>query len=98
MINFVPKYIKDLGLGAVTYGNMAGFFMGGSALGNVIGGYFGDQYAKRKVAAIALLFAAFPIYIMSRIGWSALVIFAHSRWQGPVRALSIASWSSWRNG
>jgi Arabinose efflux permease len=70
MINFVPKYIKDLGLGAVTYGNMAGFFMGGSALGNVIGGYFGDQYAKRKVAAIALLFAAFPIYIMSRIGWS----------------------------
>jgi len=70
MINFVPKYIKDLGLGAVTYGNMAGFFMGGSALGNVIGGYFGDQYAKRKVAAIALLLAAFPIFIMSRIGWS----------------------------
>jgi predicted MFS family arabinose efflux permease len=70
MINFVPKYIKDLGLGAATYGNMAGFFMGGSALGNVIGGYFGDQYAKRKVAAIALMFAAFPIYIMSRIGWS----------------------------
>jgi FSR family fosmidomycin resistance protein-like MFS transporter len=70
MINFVPKYIKDLGLGAVTYGNMAGFFMGGSALGNVIGGSFGDQYAKRKVAAIALLFAAFPIYIISRIGWS----------------------------
>lgn len=70
MINFVPKYIKDLGLGAATYGNMAGFFMGGSALGNVIGGYFGDQYAKRKVAAIALLFAACPIYIMSRIGWS----------------------------
>jgi FSR family fosmidomycin resistance protein-like MFS transporter len=70
MINFVPKYIKDLGLSAATYGNMAGLFMGGSALGNVIGGYFGDQYAKRKVAAAALLFAAFPIYIMSRIGWS----------------------------
>jgi FSR family fosmidomycin resistance protein-like MFS transporter len=66
MINFVPKYIKDLGLGAATYGNMAG----GSALGNVIGGHFGDQYEKRKVAALALLFAAFPIYIMSRIGWS----------------------------
>ena len=70
MINFVPKYIKDLGLGAATYGNMAGLFMGGSALGNVIGGHFGDRYAKRKVAAIALLLAAFPIYIMSRIGWS----------------------------
>ncbi len=70
MINFVPKYLKDLGLSAVTYGNIAGLFMGGSALGNVIGGHFGDIYTKRKVAAIALLFAALPIFIMSQIGWS----------------------------
>jgi FSR family fosmidomycin resistance protein-like MFS transporter len=70
MINFVPKYLKDLGLSAATYGNMAGLFMGGSALGNVIGGYLGDQYTKRKVAASALFFAAFPIYGMSQIGWS----------------------------
>lgn len=70
MINFVPKYIKDLGMSAVTYGNMAGLFMGGSALGNVIGGYLGDRYSKRKIAATALLLAAFPIYIMSQIGWS----------------------------
>lgn len=70
MINFVPKYIKDLGMSAVTYGNMAGLFMGGSAIGNMIGGHFGDQYAKRKVAAIALFCAAFPIFIMSQIGWS----------------------------
>lgn len=70
MINFIPKYIKDLGLGAATYGNMAGLFMGGSALGNVIGGHFGDVYTKRKVAAIAFLLAAFPIYAMSQIGWS----------------------------
>ena len=70
MINFVPKYLKDLGLSAVTYGNIAGLFMGGSALGNVIGGHFGDRFTKRKVAAIALLLAALPIYIMSQIGWS----------------------------
>jgi FSR family fosmidomycin resistance protein-like MFS transporter len=70
MITFVPKYIKDLGLGAATYGSMAGLFMGGSALGNVIGGHFGDQYAKRKVAAIALLLSAVPIFVMSQIGWS----------------------------
>ena len=70
MINFVPKYIKDLGLSAATYGNMAGLFMGGSALGNVIGGHFGDIYTKRKVAATALFLAAFPIYMMSQIGWS----------------------------
>jgi MFS transporter, FSR family, fosmidomycin resistance protein len=70
MINFVPKYLKDLGLSALTYGNMAGLFMGGSAVGNVIGGHFGDVYTKRKVAAAALCCAAFPIYIMSQVGWS----------------------------
>jgi len=70
MIAFVPKYLKDMGLGAVTYGNIAGLFMGGSALGNVIGGHLGDKYTKRKVAATALFLAALPIYIMSQIGWS----------------------------
>jgi MFS transporter, FSR family, fosmidomycin resistance protein len=70
MIAFVPKYLKDMGLSVVTYGNIAGLFMGGSALGNVIGGHLGDKYTKRKVAATALLLAALPIYIMSQIGWS----------------------------
>ena len=70
MIAFVPKYIKDLGQGALTYGNIAGLYMGGSALGNVIGGHLGDKYAKRKVAATALFLAAFPTFIISQIGWS----------------------------
>jgi MFS family permease len=70
MISFFPKYIKDMGFAATTYGNIAGLFMGGSALGNVIGGYYGDRYSKNKVAAIALILAALPIYIMSKIGWS----------------------------
>ena len=70
MINFFPKYLKDMGLNAATYGNIAGLFMGGSALGNVIGGHLGDRFAKRKVAAMALLLAAIPIFIMSQIGWS----------------------------
>jgi len=70
MINFFPKYLKDMGMNASTYGNIAGLFMGGSALGNVIGGYYGDKFAKRKVAALALLLAAFPIFIISQIGWS----------------------------
>ena len=70
MIAFVPKYLKDMGLSAVTYGNIAGLFMGGSALGNVIGGYLGDRYTKRKVAATALLLSALPIFFLSQIGWS----------------------------
>jgi FSR family fosmidomycin resistance protein-like MFS transporter len=70
MISFVPKYIKDMGFAAGTYGNIAGLFMGGSALGNVIGGYLGDRFTKRKVAAAALFLAALPIFIISKIGWS----------------------------
>jgi predicted MFS family arabinose efflux permease len=70
MISFVPKYIKDMGFSAGTYGNIAGLFMGGSALGNVIGGYLGDRFTKRKVAAAALFLAALPIFIISKIGWS----------------------------
>jgi FSR family fosmidomycin resistance protein-like MFS transporter len=70
MINLMPKYLKDLGQSATVYGSMAGLFMGGSALGNVIGGHFGDRYPKRYVAALALFLASIPIFIASRIGWS----------------------------
>jgi len=70
MIAFAPKYLKDMGLSAATYGNIAGLFMGGSALGNVIGGNLGDRFTKGRVAASALFLSAIPIYIISQIGWS----------------------------
>lgn len=70
MVNLIPKYIKDLGQSATVYGSMAGLFMGGSALGNVIGGHYGDRYPKRVVASSALFLSAIPIYIASQIGWS----------------------------
>jgi len=70
MVNLIPKYIKDLGQNATIYGSMAGLFMGGSALGNVIGGYFADRFPKRFVASLALLFASIPIFLISRVGWS----------------------------
>ena len=70
MVNLIPKYIKDLGQSATIYGSMAGLFMGGSALGNVLGGHLGDKYPKRFVAAGVLFFSALPIYLVSVIGWS----------------------------
>lgn len=70
MVNLIPKYIKDLGQSATVYGSMAGLFMGGSALGNVLGGHLGDKYPKRFVAAGVLLLAAIPIYAVSLVGWS----------------------------
>jgi MFS transporter, FSR family, fosmidomycin resistance protein len=70
MINLIPKYIKDLGQGELIYGLISGLFMGGSAIGNVFGGYLGDRYSKRIVASLMLFSAATPIYLMSQIGWS----------------------------
>ena len=70
MVNLIPKYIKDLGQSATIYGSMAGLFMGGSALGNVLGGYYADRYPKRFVASFVLLLASVPIFIASKIGWS----------------------------
>jgi len=70
IVNLMPKYVKDLGQTATVYGAFAGLFMGGSALGNVIGGSLGDTYPKRYVVAISLFLAALPVFAMSRIGWS----------------------------
>lgn len=75
MINLLPKYLKDLGQSAGVYGSMAGLFMGGSALGNMLGGYLGDRYSKRFVAAGVLFCAAFPIYLIGLIGWSRWLYF-----------------------
>jgi len=70
MVNLIPKYIKDLGQSATVYGSMAGLFMGGSALGNVMGGTLGDRYPKRFIASGVLLLASIPIFLTGRIGWS----------------------------
>jgi len=70
MITFVPKYVHDLGQTAVTYGIISGLFMGGSAIGNIMGGTLADKYGKQRVAMSVLLLAALPLAIISQIGWS----------------------------
>jgi FSR family fosmidomycin resistance protein-like MFS transporter len=71
MITFVPKYLKDLGLAASVYGLVASLFMGGSAVGNAVGGILADRYGKRRVAVLALGLAAVPLYFTGIVGWSA---------------------------
>ena len=70
MITFVPKYLSDLGQSPVTYGIIAGLFMGGSAIGNIFGGTLADKYGKQRVAMSMLLVAAVPLAVISQIGWS----------------------------
>jgi FSR family fosmidomycin resistance protein-like MFS transporter len=70
MMTFLPKYLKDLGQEPAMYGLIAGFFMGGSALGNVLGGHLADRFGKRRVAGIMLALASIPLFLISKVGWS----------------------------
>jgi len=71
MTTFVPKYLSDLGQTATTYGLITGLFMGGSALGNLVGGNLADRFGKRGVAVVMLALASIPLYMTSLVGVSA---------------------------
>jgi FSR family fosmidomycin resistance protein-like MFS transporter len=75
MMSFLPKYLKDLGQTPAIYGFIAGLFMGGSALGNLLGGQLADRFGKRTVATIMLLAASVPLFIISILGWSPWLYF-----------------------
>lgn len=70
MIAFLPKYYSDLGFGPAAYGVMAALFMGGSALGGVLGGWFGDRVDKRRFISWTLLLSVVPLALMPAYGAS----------------------------
>lgn len=70
MNTFLPKYLSDLGQAPAVYGLMTGLFMGGSAIGNVLGGNLADRFGRQRVAFIALALAGFPLFLISLVGWS----------------------------
>lgn len=70
MTTFLPKYLSDLGQSPTQYGFLAAIYMGGSAIGNVVGGNLADRYGKRRVAALALTLGSIPLAVISQIGWS----------------------------
>lgn len=70
MMTFLPKYVKDLGQEPAIYGLISGIFMGGSALGNVLGGQLADRFGKQRVVITMLTLASFPLYLISIVGWS----------------------------
>lgn len=70
MITFLPKYLSDLGQSTAVYGLIVGLFMGGSAIGNVIGGNLADRLGRKPVMTLMLLLASLPILMISLLGWS----------------------------
>ncbi len=75
MITFIPKFLSDLGVVASVYGLVSSLFVGGSALGNVVGGTLADRFGKRLVAASALSLACVPLLLVPALGWSVELYF-----------------------
>lgn len=70
MMTFLPKYFNDLGLAPDSYGFLAAVFMGGSAVGGVLGGNLADRFGGRRIISITLALATLPLTAIAFIGWS----------------------------
>jgi FSR family fosmidomycin resistance protein-like MFS transporter len=76
LVTFLPKYFNDLGVRPGVYGPIVALFMGGSAVGGVIGGWLADRYSKRRVILWSMVLAAIPISLYSQLGttpWVSLI-------------------------
>lgn len=60
--NFAPKYFVETGFSEGYIGLLTGLYMGGSAIGNVIGGVLGDRVKAKWVITAAALVAILPVY------------------------------------
>jgi FSR family fosmidomycin resistance protein-like MFS transporter len=75
MITFLPKYYNDLGYRPSVYGVITALFMGGSAVGGVIGGWLADRFSKRKIAMSTLFAAVLPLGLFPILGDTGWVYF-----------------------
>ena len=92
MMTFLPKYLQDLGQEPALYGFIAGLFMGGSALGNVLGGQLADRFGKQRVVGIMLALASIPLFMISKVGWSSwlyLLILLSGMLTGSVHSIVV---------
>ena len=71
VITFMPKYLSDLGQPASLYGFLTALFMGGSAIGNVIGGHMADRFGKTRVILISMTLAVVSMFFLARaeVSW-----------------------------
>ena len=61
-MTFLPKLLQDRDFSPSAYGMAASVFMGGSAVGGVLGGILADRFGKWKIVFWTMLMAIGPMY------------------------------------
>jgi MFS transporter, FSR family, fosmidomycin resistance protein len=70
MIIFLPKFLKDYSYPPSIYGLLVGFFVGGSAIGILVGGRLADRYGKARMILVGMLLGTVPLFLVPMIGFS----------------------------
>ena len=61
-MTFLPKLFYDRGYDPGAYGIVTTVFMGGTAIGGLIGGFMSDRWGRRRIIQLSLLAAVIPMY------------------------------------
>ena len=61
-MTFLPKLFYDRGYDPGAYGIVTTVFMGGTAIGGLIGGFMSDRWGRRRIIHLSLLAAVIPMY------------------------------------
>ncbi len=61
-MTFLPKLFYDRGYDPGAYGIVTTVFMGGTAIGGLIGGFMSDRWGRRRIIQLSLLAAVMPMY------------------------------------
>ncbi len=59
---FAPKFFQDQGVSPTVYGAIVAVFMGGSAIGGVLGAVLADRWGRRRTITLSLAFSILPFY------------------------------------
>jgi FSR family fosmidomycin resistance protein-like MFS transporter len=92
MITFLPKFYSDLGFTPAYFGLIVAFFMGGSALGGVLGGWLGDRTSQRRVILWSLVLGAIPLALLPSLAqspWAPVVSAASGALTGASNGITV---------
>ncbi len=91
LITFLPKLFHDRGYSPAAYGLITSLFMGGVALGGLLGGFLADHWGRRNTIFWTLLAAVVPMYYCPLLRGSVLypVVFLAGLFNGASHAVIV---------